>query len=532
MPEKRQFRAINGTRDILPPDSALWNRVEQSAREVFSTYGFGEIRTPIFEETELFARSIGEDTDVIGKEMYTFVDRSENSISLRPEGTASVVRAYIQHKMHAWPQPVKLFYMGPMFRRERPQKGRYRQFYQIGAEVLGRGDETTVDSEVLEMLMRFFDRAGLRYTRLYINSIGDETCRPDYIKALKQHLLAPGVFDRLGPDSQRRIETNPLRILDSKFPDEQNVIEELPKITEYLCADCKSQYESLKRELTNRDIEYFENWRLVRGLDYYERTTFEITAAGLGSQNAVCGGGRYDRLVEMLGGHPAPGFGFAVGTDRLILALRNQVKPSTVWSDKELSLIPVETSRPDVAIAGTTVETWQRATRLARDLRRNGLNVYLPMSGTKLQRVLETAGKMDSPVVMIVGENELSHGQYNVRVLKSLVEGGPRDVPVRVDDIRLYGMVVKLRQGLEKALSQLSTDGKASDPQLGISRIARKLNKLGVLPQEMAAGVLDVLPTLNQAIHGRDLNATDVQWALAYGNLLLNEIENLTPRED
>jgi histidyl-tRNA synthetase len=530
--DQKQFRAIKGTRDVLPPDSALWNRVEQSAREVFSTYGFGEIRTPIFEETELFARSIGEDTDVIGKEMYTFVDRSENSISLRPEGTASVVRAYIQNKMHTWPQPVKLFYVGPMFRRERPQKGRYRQFYQIGAEVLGRGDETTVDSEVLEMLMRFFDRVGLQSTRLYINSIGDQACRPRYIQVLKQQLLTPGVFDRLGPDSQRRVETNPLRILDSKATDEQAVIEQLPKITDYLCADCKSQYESLKRELNNRGIEYFENWRLVRGLDYYERTTFEIIAAGLGSQDAVCGGGRYDRLVEMLGGHPAPGFGFAVGTDRLILALRDQVRPGTPWTDKELSLIPVEIQRPDVAIAGTTAETWHQATGLARDLRRNGLSVYLPKSGTKLQRVLETASKMNSPVVMIVGENELSQGQYNVRVLKSLVEGASRDVPVKVDDIRLYGMIVKLRLGLEKALSQLTFGSRASDTQRGISRVVEKLRTLGVLPQEMAAGVLDVLPTLNQAIHGRDLKATEVHWALAYGNLLLNEIENLSPRED
>jgi histidyl-tRNA synthetase len=271
---------------------------------------------------------------------------------------------------------------------------------------------------------------------------------------------------------------------------------------------------------------------LVRGLDYYERTTFEIISAGLGSQDAVCGGGRYDRLVEMLGGHPAPGFGFAVGTDRLILALRDQVQPSTAWTDKELSAIPVEIQRPDVAITGTTAGTWDQAIRLARDLRRNGLSVYLPKSGTKLQRVLETASKMDSPVVMIVGENELSHGQYNVRVLKALVEGASRDVPVKVDDIRLYGMIVKLRLGLEKALSQLTVGSQASDTQRGISRVVEKLRTLGVLPQEMAAGVLDVLPTLNQAIHGRDLNATEVHWALAYGNLLLNEIENLAPRED
>jgi histidyl-tRNA synthetase len=532
LPEKRQFRAIKGTRDILPPQSALWNSVEQTAREVFSTYGFGEIRTPIFEETGLFARSIGEDTDVVAKEMYSFTDRSETSISLRPEGTASVVRAYIEHKMHAWPPPIRLFYVGPMFRRERPQKGRFRQFYQIGAEVLGKGDEATIDSEVLEMLVRFFNRVGLLQTTLYINSIGDKNCRPQYIEALREHLRKPAVSERLGPDSLRRIETNPLRVLDSKLPEEQAVIEQLPRITNFLCDACRDQFELLKRGLDARGILFRENWRLVRGLDYYERTTFEITAGGLGAQNAVCGGGRYDGLVELLGGIPTPGFGFAVGTDRLILALTEQLDASVLEGQTILPNLSTAMQRPDVFVAGTTKETWDEAVRLAGSLRNNGLSVYLPKSGTKLQRVFETATKMETPVVMIVGESELKRGEYNVRVLKSLVEGEQRDVPIKTNDIILYGKIVKLRQDLERALARLSSASSELERQRSVSHAVERLTKMGVLPVSMAGAIRDVMPTLNKAIHGHDLAESSERWALAYGNLLLNELEKLTPFED
>ena len=325
---KRQFRAIKGTRDILPPDSALWNWFEQTARNTFESYNFREIRLPIFEETELFARSIGADTDVVNKEMYTFstgpdADTKEEgasaqTYSLRPEATASVVRAYIEHGMHTLPGNVKLYYVGPMFRRERPQKGRYRQFYQIGAEVLGQSDAPAIDAEVIEMLMTFFKRAGLTRTTLYINSIGDKNCRPQYVELLREELRK--VTDQLGPDSQRRIETNPLRVLDSKLPEEQPIIAKLPRISDHLCDACREHFAKLKEELNLRGIAYEENWRLVRGLDYYTRTTFEVIAAGLGSQNAVCGGGRYDGLVELLGGPPTKGIGFAIGTDRAILS--------------------------------------------------------------------------------------------------------------------------------------------------------------------------------------------------------------------
>ena len=375
MTEKRQFRAIKGTRDILPPDSALWNRFEQSARDIFESYGFGEIRLPIFEETDLFARSIGADTDVVGKEMYTFLDLGdESSVSLRPEATEGVARAYIEHGMHTLPGNVKLYYIGPMFRRERPQKGRYRQFYQIGAEVLGQSDSPAIDAEVLEMLVVLFRRIGLTQTTLYVNSIGCKECRPKYVELLREALRKPEVVAKLGADSLRRIETNPLRVLDSKVPDEQPVIEALPRISDHLCADCREHFAKLKNELGLRDIVWQENWRLVRGLDYYTRTTFEMTAAGLGSQNAVCGGGRYDGLVELLGGQPTKGIGFAIGSDRAILSLQESQNGPRL---------------PGLAVfvAWMSAATYATAVRIARKLRECGLTVEISARGNEVQKI-------------------------------------------------------------------------------------------------------------------------------------------------
>jgi histidyl-tRNA synthetase len=295
LPEKPQFRAIKGTRDILPPDTALWNWFEHTAREIFESYNFREIRLPIFEQTDLFARSVGSDTDIVSKEMFTFrlPDGSERlategasssqtgeQVSLRPEATASTMRAYIEHNLQALPGNVKLYCIGPMFRRERPQKGRYRQFYQLNAEILGQSDAPAIDAEVLEMLVVFFKHVGLTRTTLYLNSIGDKNCRPQYVELLRQELLK--VKDQLGPDSQRRIETNPLRVLDSKLPQEQEIIAKLPRISDHLCAGCREHFARLKDELKLRGIVYEENWRLVRGLDYYTRTTFEVIAEGLG----------------------------------------------------------------------------------------------------------------------------------------------------------------------------------------------------------------------------------------------------------
>jgi histidyl-tRNA synthetase len=407
MANKSKFQAIRGTRDLLPPDTALWNQVEQTAHSVFGTFGFGEIRPPVFESTELFARSIGLDTDVVLKEMYSFDDRDDSSVSLRPEATASVCRAYIEHGMAQLPQPVKLYYIGPMFRRERPQKGRYRQFYQIGAEVLGGSDAPAIDAEVIEMVMTFFDRLGLAGIELDINSIGHaaDDCRRGYVEKLKA-ALEP-VKDRLGADSQRRIESNPLRVLDSKLEHEQPIIATLPRIADHLCADCAAHYAAVKRQLELRGVFFKENWRLVRGLDYYMRTTFEITAKGLGSQNAVCGGGRYDGLVELLGGTPTKGIGFAIGEDRLILSLEEAGK-GTVSKGR------------DVYVAWMGERAYATAVRAARDLRSAGFSVELPPTELRFGKALERADKLGSRYALILGDNEVSEGSWT---LKTLADG-------------------------------------------------------------------------------------------------------------
>jgi histidyl-tRNA synthetase len=403
-----KFQAIKGVRDILPPESALWNRVEQAARSIFHTYGYGEIRLPIFEPTELFARSVGLDTDIVSKEMYSFEDRDDSSISLRPEATASVVRAYIEHGMQTRPGNVKLYYIGPMFRRERPQKGRYRQFYQIGAELLGPSDHPALDAEVIEMLLAFFARVNLAGAKLYINSIGDKNCRPAYVERLRGELQK--VRDKLGADSQRRIETNPLRVLDSKLPEEQAIIDTLPHIADHLCDACREHYTELKRQLALRKIEYEENWRLVRGLDYYMRTTFEITAPGLGSQNAVCGGGRYDGLVELLGG-PATtkGIGFAIGTDRLILSLQEAGAAASCGLE--------------AYIAWMGVQAYPAAVALARKLREHNLSVELPAQEMKFGKSLNLADRLGARFAVILGDDELAAGQFTV---KRLADGDQR----------------------------------------------------------------------------------------------------------
>src|SRR5882672_3610212 len=524
MASKSKFQAIRGTRDLLPPETALWNHVEETAHSVFATFGFGEIRPPIFEPTELFARAVGGETDIVSKEMYTFVvgdfdrliawrefvsntnkirdldeldiyerslsylhrfvqefvknghlpdddqirttlaavqktmsfvgaaliegrrsnglvnldelDREvENAaiaagsirpgeqISLRPEATASVCRAYIEHNMQQLPQPQKLYYIGPMFRRERPQKGRYRQFYQIGAEVLENvkpdpmrdaakelAKDAITDAELIQMVMTFFDRLKLPGVQLEINSIGHaaDNCRRGYVALLKSELEK--VKDKLGADSQRRIETNPLRVLDSKLEHEQPIIATLPKIADHLCDDCKTHYAAVKRELELRGVLYKENWRLVRGLDYYMRTTFEITAQGLGSQNAVCGGGRYDGLVELLGGPPTKGIGFAIGEDRLILSLQESQGSSPAAGYRT----------PSVYIAWMGSNAYATAVRAAKDLRAAGVRVELPPTESKFGKALERASKLGAQYALILGDNEVAEGTWT---LKTLADG-------------------------------------------------------------------------------------------------------------
>jgi histidyl-tRNA synthetase len=427
--EKKQFRAIKGTRDIAPPDSALWNWFEEQARETFEKYGFRDIRTPIFEETELFARAVGEDTEIVGKEMYSFLDpprdlnplagiapketaklsdlAPSDVLSLRPEGTASVVRAYIEHGMQTLAGNQKLYYMGPMFRRERPQKGRYRQFYQIGAEVLGQSDAPGIDAELIEMLLVLFRRVGLKRIKLYVNSIGCKDCRPKYVELLREKLreIVKAIPNALGADSQRRIETNPLRVLDSKAPDEQAVIETLPRISQHLCEACRAHFAALQVEMKLRGIEWEENWRLVRGLDYYTRTTFEVTAEGLGSQNAVCGGGRYDGLVEMLGGPPTKGIGFAIGSDRAILSIQ------------EAGDLP-DLPRLAVFVAWMGEKAYLPAIQITRKLREAGLAVELPAEELKFKKALGLADKLGARYALILGEDEVAAGVFTLKNLK------------------------------------------------------------------------------------------------------------------
>jgi histidyl-tRNA synthetase len=346
----------------------------------------------------------------------------EEMISLRPEATASVCRAYIEHNMQQLPQPVKLYYMGPMFRRERPQKGRYRQFYQIGAEVLGGPDAPAIDAEVIEMLMAFFDKVGLQGAVLYINSIGHNApnCRRGYVEKLRAELTK--IKDKLGADSQRRIDTNPLRVLDSKLEHEQPYIEKLPRIADHLCDDCKVHYAAVKRELDVRGVKYQENWRLVRGLDYYMRTTFEITAPGLGSQNAVCGGGRYDGLVELLGGPPTKGIGFAIGEDRLILALQESAK-KVAGGPAERGVnegqVASGQTRLDVYVAWMGEKAYTTAIRAANGLRNAGLRVELPSIEQKFGKALGQADKLGAKYALILGENEVTSGQWTLKTLAS-----------------------------------------------------------------------------------------------------------------
>ncbi|HEX9199232.1 MAG TPA: histidine--tRNA ligase [Acidobacteriaceae bacterium] len=415
------LKAVRGTRDLLPPETALWSRVESVARDVFARYGFGEIRTPIFEATELFARGVGEETDIVSKEMYTWEDRARaqsekaQSLTLRPENTAGVVRAYIEHKLGERGDLQKLFYIGPQFRRERPQRGRYRQFWQIGVEVLGpvsSGAESPVrDAEVLEMLATLLDELGVKGWQLALNSVGSAEDRKRYSVALRE-ALAP-VKDRMCEDNQRRAETNPLRVLDSKDPGDQEIIDALPKIADFLDDSSREHFAAVRAALDACGVAYTVNPRLVRGLDYYTRTTFEFTVpdgSGLGTQNALLGGGRYDGLSEMLGGPKAPGIGFAIGEDRLILVLQEQAETDV---EREVAL------RLDAYIAPIGAAQEPNALRLARDLRARGLRVDLGEGTWKARKHFDVAERRHARCILFLGENEVRDGTYSLKRLNS-----------------------------------------------------------------------------------------------------------------
>ena len=408
------IKAVRGTRDLLPPDTALWNFVEATARDVFRAYNFQQIRTPIFEATELFARGVGEETDIVAKEMYTWEDRGRaesdkgQSLTLRPEATAGIVRAYIEHKLGDRGLS-KLYCIGPMFRRERPQKGRYRQFYQIDAEIIGpptAGSESPArDAEVLEMLATLLDRIGITDWNLELNSVGTPADRVRFNEALRAALQP--VVGQMCEDCQRRAVTNPLRVFDCKVPQDQPVIETLPRITQFLGEDSRKHFEAVQAILTKVGVPFSLNDRLVRGLDYYTRTAFEFTHGALGAQNAILGGGRYDGLSEALGGPAAPGIGFAIGEDRLVMSLQERAPVESVLRKPVVYIAPMAGLNGDAA-------------RLARELRRHDLIVELGDDAFRLKKSFEAATKVGAKYILIVGENEVKADAF---ALKNLATG-------------------------------------------------------------------------------------------------------------
>ena len=400
---------------MLPPSTDVWNRVEAVARAIFRAYNYHEIRTPILEETQLFARGVGADTDIVTKEMYTFDDHG-TSLTLRPENTASVIRAYIEHRLDQRPGVQKLYYLGPMFRRERPQKGRYRQFFQIGAEAIG-SESPLVDAEVIEMVVEILQGAGLKDFKLWLNSVGDHNCRPQYVEKLCQELQdkAPGMCG----DCQRRAETNPLRVLDCKVEADQPVIAALPSILDSLCERCREHFDKVKRFLDDRGIEYEVRPRMVRGLDYYMRTTFEVVHGSLGAQNSVLGGGRYDGLAESLGSKiHSPGIGFSIGEDRLVMSVEGDQAPSPL----------------DLYIAPIGDAATSRAAIMARDFRRAGLAVEVAEYKCKVKRAMELANKLAVRYALIFGDNEMADGRYKLKDMSTGVE----TLPLTQDEIAAH----------------------------------------------------------------------------------------------
>ena len=411
MSSSPRFSALKGVQDILPPDSSLWQKVEAAAKEVFTLYGFQEIRPPIMESTTLFARSIGETTDIVEKEMYTFPDKAGRSITLRPEGTASVVRAYVEHHLYNLPSPQKFFYSGPMFRYERPQKGRFRQFHQIGVEAFGVASPL-LDAEVIGMLKVLLERLGLKGVNFEVNSIGCEKCRPGYRNALQDFFSSR--LDDLCPDCKRRYEQNPLRILDCKVERCIEVRRGAPRVTDFLCGDCRVHFDEVLSSLTRLNVPYVLDPDMVRGLDYYMRTTFEVTSEHLGAQKAVAAGGRYDKLVEEFGGPPTPGIGFAIGMERLTALIK----------DNE----GVAEASPEVYIAPIGEKATRESFLIAGRLRERGVWAEAGYDGSSLRSQLRRADRLSSRYVLILGDDELSSGRVK---WKSLRDGSQGEVDIQ-----------------------------------------------------------------------------------------------------
>ncbi|BAS28457.1 histidine--tRNA ligase [Limnochorda pilosa] len=407
-----RVQAPRGTRDLLPGELALWQRIEGLAREEFRRHGYGEIRTPVFEATELFVRGIGAGTDIVEKEMYTFTDRGDRSVTLRPEGTAPVVRAYLEHNLRAAPQPVKLFYFGPMFRYERPQAGRYRQFYQFGAEAVGTQDPA-VDAETILIPFDLYRRLGLQGLDLRVNSIGCPVCRPGYREALVAFLRPRA--ETLCDSHRQSFERNPLRVLDCKDDACRAATAEAPSMEPYLCQECAGHFAAVRRYLDGLNVPYRVDPRLVRGLDYYTKTVFEITAESLGAQDAVAGGGRYDGLVQELGGPPTPGVGFAAGLERVVLALQRQ------------GLGEAAEAGPEVFVAAAGAGVQEPARLLAFRLRRAGIAAATDYGDRSLKAQMKSADRVGAPRVVVVGEEEWARSQV---VLREMATGTQRAVAV------------------------------------------------------------------------------------------------------
>jgi histidyl-tRNA synthetase len=406
------IKGVRGAPDILPEDAERWQRLEAVARDILDRYGYGEMRTPVFEHTELFVRGIGEGTDIVEKEMYTFPDRGGESLTLRPEATASLMRAYAEHGLGAKSSLTKLYLIGPMFRHERPQSGRFRQFHQIDVEAVG-SPGPAVDAEVVALLQHLLEAWGLTGIQLHINSIGDRNCRPAYREAFVAYLQ--GHRDALCADCHVRLQKNPLRILDCKQPGCQGIAAGAPTIAGYLCGPCRDHFAAVRRLLDGLKIVYGVNERLVRGLDYYTRTTFEFLNPALGAQNAVAGGGRYDGLVEELGGPPTPAIGFAIGEERILTSLITQ---GSAEEAPAYTGVYVATAGP--VPLGTALD-------LAQTLRRRGLRVSVDLEARSLKGQMRQANKDRFRYSVILGSDELVRGQVT---LKDMLSGDQREVPL------------------------------------------------------------------------------------------------------
>ncbi len=407
-----------GTRDILPDTAPYWSYVESVARNVCRLFSYQEIRTPVFEHTELFLRGIGETTDIVQKEMYTFNDRGGRSITLRPENTAAVVRAFLEHKLYSEPQPTKLFYIGPMFRYDRPQAGRLRQFHQFGIEALGSAGPA-IDAEIIMAAVHFFRALGLSELKLFINSVGCPQCRPVYRRNLQDFLRDK--LERLCPDCQSRFERNPMRILDCKNESCAELTQGAPQMIECLCDDCSRHFSRLKAMLSAANVDFTHNPRLVRGLDYYTKTAFEIQYEPLGAQSAVCGGGRYDGLIEECGGQPTPGIGFAIGLERVILALEKQ------------NLLSSVNPAIDVFVASLSPETQVMCFRLLNLLRQAGLTCDMDFMDRSLKAQMKYANQYPARYTAIIGEDEAAQGKVMLRNMQT-----GEQILVDFDDVKYY----------------------------------------------------------------------------------------------